>query len=84
MNQRPAGISFFQICKKLWVDFLTESSLSNTVHLNRNLQRGRIDPQKLMQERFDRFEPEDLNIREASDLLDVLKQEYSVASRWPE
>jgi len=84
LNQRPAGISFFQTCKKLWVDFLTESSLLDAVHLNCKLKRRRIDPQKLVQERFDRFEPEDRTIREATDLLDELKQENSVASRWPE
>ena len=39
----------------------------------------RLDPQKLVHERFDRYVPEDLTIREASELLDELKQDRSVA-----
>ena len=40
---------------------------------------NRLDPQKLVHERFDRYVPEDLTIREASELLDELKQDRSVA-----
>jgi hypothetical protein len=48
-------------------------------------RRQRIDLQKLVHERFDRYVPEDLTIREtSSDLLDELKQEYCVDSRQPE
>ncbi len=42
-------------------------------------RRNRLDPQKLVHERFDRYVPEDLTIREASELLDELKQDRSVA-----
>ncbi|MCY2936634.1 MAG: hypothetical protein NT172_21035 [Planctomycetota bacterium] len=42
-------------------------------------RRHRLDPQKLVHERFDRYVPEDLTIREASELLDELKQDRSVA-----
>jgi len=42
-------------------------------------RRHRIDPQKLVHDRFDRYVPEDLTIREASELLDELKQDRSVA-----
>jgi len=41
-------------------------------------RRHRIDPQKLVHDRFDRYVPEDLTIREASELLDELKQDRSV------
>ena len=41
-------------------------------------RRQRIDPQKLVHERFDRYVPEDLTIREASELLDELKQDCGV------
>ena len=40
---------------------------------------NRLDPQKLVHERFDRYVPEDLTTREASELLDELKQDRSVA-----
>ena len=39
----------------------------------------RLDPQKLVHDLFDRYVPEDLTIREASELLDELKQDRSVA-----
>ena len=42
-------------------------------------RRNRLDPQKLVHERFDRYVPEDLTIREASELLNELKQDRSVA-----
>ena len=42
-------------------------------------RRNRLDPQKLVHDRFDRYVPEDLTIREASELLDELKQDRSVA-----
>ena len=42
-------------------------------------RRNRLAPQKLVHERFDRYVPEDLTIREASELLDELKQDRSVA-----
>jgi len=41
-------------------------------------RRQRIDPQKLVHERFERYVPEDLTIREASELLDELKQDCGV------
>jgi hypothetical protein len=41
-------------------------------------RRQRIDLQRLVHERFDRYVPEDLTIREASDLLDELKQDCGV------
>ncbi len=41
-------------------------------------RRHRLDTQKLVHERFDRYVPEDLTIREASELLDELKQDRSV------
>jgi hypothetical protein len=41
-------------------------------------RRQRIDLQKLVHERFDRYVPEDLTIREASELLDELKQDCDV------
>jgi hypothetical protein len=41
-------------------------------------RRQRIELQKLVHERFDRYVPEDLTIREASDLLDELKQDSGV------
>ena len=42
-------------------------------------RRHRLDPQKLVNERFDRYVPEDLTIREASELLDELKQDSGAA-----
>jgi hypothetical protein len=42
-------------------------------------RRKRLDPQKLVHERFDRYVPEDLTIREASELLDELKQDMPLA-----
>ncbi len=42
-------------------------------------RRNRLDPLKLVHERFDRYVPEDLTMREASELLDELKQDRSVA-----
>ena len=42
-------------------------------------RRNRLDPQKLVHDRFDRYVPEDLTIREASELLDEFKQDRSVA-----
>ncbi len=42
-------------------------------------RRKRLDPQKLAHERFDRYVPEDLTIREASELLDELKQDLPLA-----
>ena len=41
-------------------------------------RRQRIDLQKLLHERFDRYVPEDLTIREASELLDELKQDCGI------
>lgn len=38
-------------------------------------RRLQLNPQKLVQERFDRYVPEDLTIREASQLLDELKMQ---------
>ena len=61
-----------------------ESQRSGTVTPNQlkaiygMARRQRIDPQKLVHERFDRYVPEDLTIREASDLLDELKQDCGV------
>ena len=40
-------------------------------------RRQRLNAQKLVHERFDRYVPEDLTLREASELLDELKQEQS-------
>ena len=37
----------------------------------------RLDPQKLVHERFDRYVPEDLTIKEASRLIDELKASLS-------
>ena len=42
-------------------------------------RRKRLDPQKLVHERFDRYVVEDLTIREASELLDELKQDMPLA-----
>ena len=42
-------------------------------------RRHRLDPQKLVHERFDRYVPEDLTIGEASQLLAELKQESGAA-----
>ena len=42
-------------------------------------RRNRLDPQKLVHDQFDRYVPEDLAMREASELLDELKQDRSVA-----
>ena len=42
-------------------------------------RRKRLDPQKLAHERFDRYVVEDLTIREASELLDELKQDMPLA-----
>jgi hypothetical protein len=38
-------------------------------------RRRRLDRQKLVHDRFDRYVIEDLTIREASELLDELKQD---------
>lgn len=40
-------------------------------------RRHRLDPKRLVHERFDRYVPEDFTIREASELLDELKQDSS-------
>jgi hypothetical protein len=37
----------------------------------------RLDPQKLAHERFDRYVPEDLTIKEASRLIDELRDSLS-------
>jgi hypothetical protein len=42
-------------------------------------RRKRLDPQKLVHDRFDRYVVEDLTIREASELLDELKQDMPLA-----
>jgi hypothetical protein len=61
-----------------------ESQRSGTVTPNQlkaiygMARRQRIDLQKLLHERFDRYVPEDLTIREASELLDELKQDCGI------
>ena len=48
----------------------TQSQLRTIFAMARN---KRLDPQKLVHERFDRYVPEDLTIKEASRLIDELK-----------
>ncbi len=42
-------------------------------------RRNRLDQKKLAHDRFDRDVPQYLSIRKASELLDELKQDRSVA-----
>ena len=44
-------------------------------------KRLRLNPQQLVNERFDRYVPEDLTIREASQILDELKTQLPQPTR---